>query len=321
LILGGGKKRPDFEILESPISFVGPDLMLHMETTGLSRLSQSGRSEPRRMLRVGSVSFLNAKPLIWGLERAPGIDLQLEVPSQLLGGLENDRFDVALLPVIDYQRLHGLRVLTAGGIGCDGPTLTVRLFSQTPIGQTRVLACDTDSHTSVALARVILAERFGLRPEFVDLPVGHAAPSGAAQLLIGDKVICEGPADMPYQLDLGEAWKELTGLPFVFAIWTARPTLEGQDVGSLSSVLEHAKRQGLENIEQLLTRHAEPRGWPRDIARRYLCEYLKFDIGPRQLQAIRLFHDLAVRHGTIPGPARELEVWQSNSKSETQNPK
>ena len=107
----------------------------------------------------------------------PAIDLQLDVPSRLLGGLEDGRFDVALLPVIDYQRLPGLRVLTAGGIGCDGPTLTVRLFSRAPIDQTRLLACDTDSHTSVALARVILAERFGLQPEFVDLPVGHAAPA------------------------------------------------------------------------------------------------------------------------------------------------
>src|SRR5579859_1626131 len=80
-------------------------------------------------LRIGSVSFLNAKPLIHGLEEADGLDLQLDVPSRLLDGLLENRFDVALLPVIDYQRMPGLRFLTAGGICCDGPTLTVRIFS------------------------------------------------------------------------------------------------------------------------------------------------------------------------------------------------
>lgn len=278
-----------------------------MVTTDLSRPGRSGRMN---VVRVGSVSFLNAKPLIQGLDQSPSVDLELDVPSKLLAGLEDGRFDVALLPVIDYQRLPGLRLVTAGGIGCDGPTLTVRLFSRTPIGQTRILACDTDSHTSVALARVILAERFGLRPEFINMSLGQSVPGDAAQLLIGDKVICEGPVDLHHQLDLGEAWKDLTGLPFVFAVWTARRGLALPILAGLSAQLEDAKRLGLANIEELLSLYAEPRGWPRDVARRYLCDYLKFDIGPRQLQAIRLFHELAARHGAIAGPVRELDVYE-----------
>src|SRR5690349_8972329 len=87
----------------------------------------------RTPVRVGSVSFLNAKPLIYGLEHVAEIDLGLAVPSRLLDGLREGRFDVALLPVIDYQRMPGLRLLTAGGICCDGPTLTVRIFSPVPI--------------------------------------------------------------------------------------------------------------------------------------------------------------------------------------------
>src|SRR3982751_4674794 len=157
-------------------------------------------------LRVGSVSFLNAKPLIYGLEHAPEVDLGLAVPSRLLDGLRDGRYDVALLPVIDYQRMDGLRLLTSGGIGCDGPTLTVRIFSPVPIEQIHTLACDTDSHTSVALARVLLAEQYDLRPEFVPLNTlreGQAA-NGVAQLLIGDKVVAQEPPRslMPHQLDL-----------------------------------------------------------------------------------------------------------------------
>ena len=114
--------------------------------------------------RVASVSFVNARPLICGLEREANVDLQLAVPSALLELLETGRADVALLPIIDYQRTRDLVLIPAGGIASDGPTLTVRIFSRVPIPQIRGLACDPDSHTSVALARIILAHRYGLRP-------------------------------------------------------------------------------------------------------------------------------------------------------------
>ncbi|MDB5171713.1 MAG: hypothetical protein JWN51_486 [Phycisphaerales bacterium] len=262
-----------------------------------------------RRVNVGSVSFLNAKPLIYGLDSLSSLELTLDVPSRLLDGLVDRRFDVALLPVIDYQRMAGLRLLTAGGIGCDGPTLTVRIFSAVPVEQIELLACDTDSHTSVALARVILAERFGVRPEFTSLRTSvderRATPAPVAQLLIGDKVVCEEPQGLPHQVDLGEAWKELTGLPFVFAAWMAR---EGVDLGSLPADLERAKREGLRHVDEIITRHALPRGWPPGIARRYLTEYLQYDIGPRQLEAVRLFHQLAHRHGVLEHAPTALNV-------------
>jgi chorismate dehydratase len=260
-----------------------------------------------RVLSVGSVSFLNAKPLIFGLETQPDLNLVLDVPSRLLGGLLDGRFDVALLPVIDYQRMPDLSIVPSGGIGCDGPTLTVRIFSPVPIDQIRTLACDTDSHTSVALAKVILAERHGLRPRFVDLSdPADARDRHTAKLLIGDKVVCEEPVGLPHQLDLGEEWKHLTGLPFVFAVWTARG---GVELGDLPDRLERAKRDGLAHVDQIVTRYALPRGWPENTARRYLTEYLQFDIGPAQLKAIRLFHELAHKHGALKHPPREVDVY------------
>src|SRR5688572_112327 len=178
----------------------------------------------RKTLRLGSVSFVNARPLIYGLDALPGVQLTLDVPANLLDGLRASRFDVALLPVIDYQRMDGLVVIPAGGIGSDGHTLTVRIFSRTPIERIGTLACDPDSHTSVALARIVLARAYGLRPEFVELKrdAGDGATPHDAQLLIGDKVICEAPVGYAHQLDLGEAWKDLTGMPFVFAAWMGR---------------------------------------------------------------------------------------------------
>jgi chorismate dehydratase len=269
-------------------------------------------SASHRALRVGSVSFLNAKPLIYGLEEDDAIELALDVPSRLLDGTRDGRYDVALLPVIDYQRMAGLKLLTAGGIGCSGPTLTVRIFSPVPAERIRTLACDTDSHTSVALARVLLAERHGVKPEFVDLrrtEIGAVARShDTAILLIGDKVVCEEPAGLPHQLDLGREWKELTGLPFVFAAWMARP---GVPLGDLPDRLERAKRAGLAHIDRIIARHAVPRGWPADVARRYLTIHLEYDMGPDHLKAIRLFHELAARYGIVPGDVRHLELYRA----------
>ncbi len=183
---------------------------------------------PSRVRRIGSVSYLNAKPLIHGLDSDGDVDLELAVPAQLLEGLQSRRFDVALLPTIDYQRLSDARIVPSGGIGCDGPTLTVRIFSRTPIDKMTTLACDVESHSSVALARILLAERYGITPRLVDLPA--EAADAPAMLLIGDKVVLDAPAGMDYQLDLGAAWKELTRMPFVFAVWVAR---RGTDLGDL----------------------------------------------------------------------------------------
>lgn len=261
-------------------------------------------SQPARVIRLSAVSFLNTVPLIYGLQGRPDVRLKLGVPSSLLADLQNHDADVALLPVIDYQQMNGLSVIPVGGIGCDGPTLTVRLFSKRPIDQTKTLAVDSDSHTSVALARVIFDQAFGSRPEIVPLSNAQAD----TRLLIGDKVITQAPTDMPFQLDLGEAWKKLTGLPFVFAIWTARPNFIAGDVpGMLGDALD----QGLANIGSLVMREAVPRGWPADVAEKYLTHYLNFRIGTQQLEAIRLFHQFAWDVGALSNPLQPLRVLES----------
>ena len=123
----------------------------------------SGRKS-RQAVRIGSVSYLNAKPLIHGLDEADDLDLTLDVPSRLLDGLRRRDFDVALLPVIDYQRLDGLRILTSGGIGSDGPTLTVRIFSRVPIERIGTLAVDADSRKRMtATENELREEREGVK--------------------------------------------------------------------------------------------------------------------------------------------------------------
>ncbi len=252
-------------------------------------------------LRIASVAFVNARPLIAGLDGDPRVQLARAVPSQLSRLIESDEADVALLPVIDYARIPDLTILRASAIGCDGPTLTVRLFSRSPIAHTRILACDGDSHTSVVLARIILKERFGLTPKLIPLEMATDQP-GETRLLIGDKVVCEPPAGFDHQLDLGLAWKELTGLPFVFAAWCAR-----RRASEAEMILRDSKRLGMSQITAIVQQHAIPRGWPADLAHQYLTSYLHFDLGDRQFQAIRTYHTHAARLGAIPH-APELNI-------------
>ena len=269
------------------------------------------QQSPPPTVRIASVSYLNARPLIYGLDREPDVALALDVPARLIESLRSGACDVALLPVIDYQRLPGLRLVPAGGIGCDGPTLTVRLFSRSPIEQVDTLACDPESHTSVALARIVLAEKYGLAPEFIDLSraTGRA---GEARLLIGDKVICDEPVGFEHQLDLGAAWKQMTGLPFVFAAWMSR---DGADLRDVPERLERAKRQGLAHVDELIARYAVPRGWPAGVALQYLTVYLKYDVGETEQRAIREFYNFAAKHGIIAAPPRPLEMYHSTTPS------
>lgn len=257
---------------------------------------------PANPIRIASVSYYNAKPLVHDLEGDPRLTLSYHVPARLLDVLRAGEADLALLPVIDYQRMPGLRVVPAGGIGCDGPTLTVRIFSRVPIRRITSLACDGDSHTSVALARVLLAEAHGIKPPLLPLTQRGTAD---AVLLIGDKVVVDEPQGYDYQFDLGEGWKKLTGLPFVFAVWTARP---GVELGDLPARLVAAKKRGLSDPDLLVRQYAVPRGWPAKVARQYVTEYLKYDVGLRQLEAIRLFHEYAAKYGLIDGPPKAMVV-------------
>src|SRR5205823_5157531 len=150
--------------------------------------------------------------LIDGLEDNDDPQVRFDVPSRLLHDLETGAVDIALCPVIDYQMSeHPLAIVPSGGIGCQGPTLTVRLFSRVPLESIRAVHADTDSHTSVVLMRVLMAERYGVKIRVIDFDareLSARASDDQAVLLIGDKVVTNEPAieRYPFQMDLGEAW-------------------------------------------------------------------------------------------------------------------
>ncbi len=261
------------------------------------------------MLRhIGCVSFLNSKPLIDPILTEPEIQVHLAVPSALLGLVEAGTVSTALMSVVDYHASKAdLLLVPAGMIGCDGPTLTVRIFSRVPAEKIQTIYGDTDSHTSIILAQLILQERYGVTAEMLPLaglPDQARNPEVAAMLLIGDKVVNAAPSerDYPFQLDLGDEWKKLTGLPFVFAIWMMRKdVLEGDRPGAMrvAQLLAEGQRRGASMTEALLDRHAVGKGWPRDLARRYFTEYLRYEVTPRAREGLTRFFDMADRVGLL----------------------
>lgn len=236
------------------------------------------------------MSYLNAKPLIDGLDPAAA-ELTLDVPSRLIGRLLGGEVEAALCSVVDYFRYADrLRLVPVSGIGCAGPTLTVRLFSRVPIDRIQRVHADTDSHTSVLLMRLLLAEQHGLRPAVVDFSARETAPDAWPEtvLLIGDKVVTDAPPGGIYrhQLDLGKAWHALTGRPFVFAVWMAE---RGRDLGTLPGVLAERLTTNLSRIDAIVERYAADHGWDPDPAAEYLGRILRYRVGPEELAGIEAF--------------------------------
>ncbi|HUU82475.1 MAG TPA: menaquinone biosynthesis protein [Phycisphaerae bacterium] len=256
--------------------------------------------------RLGVVSFLNARPLVEGLDAAPGIELTYDVPSRLPELLDTLRVDVALAPVINLARHPGeWEIVSDGCIGCDGETLTVRVFSRVRPAEITHLCVDGDSHTSVALAAVVWNEMYGtqlqIRPLQLDQPPSPSADE--AVLLIGDKVVTRRPQGFDHEIDLGEAWRNLTGLPFVFAAWTRRV---GNDVGPLPQLLQKARDRGVARAADIAREQGPAKGWPTEIAVRYLTEFLTFKLTPRHRTGLELFLELAAKWGIVPRPTQSV---------------
>lgn len=258
--------------------------------------------------RLGVVSFLNTLPLIDGIEQVQGLELRYTVPSLLIDLLTDREVDLALCSSIDYQRsAEPLLIVPVGLLGCDGATLTVRLYSAVPTEAITTVHCDTDSHTSIALMRILLDEQYGIQPQLVEYDAReHVAnnkplPWPETMLLIGDKVVTDSPPAVryPHQLDLGAAWKDLTGLPFVFATWLARRDVDEGRLATAAAILDRQRRHNVERLNRIVHESAEPRKWPRDLARSYLTDSLNYAFTPQHRQALGAFFEMAHALGLI----------------------
>jgi len=202
------------------------------------------RVELNGRLRAVGVSFLNAQPILHGLLSGMGEDrmhVELAEPSELARRLYEDEADVGLSPVVPLATYGGFELVPGIAIGCDGAVESIRIVGDVPIEDADEILLDAASRTSAVLARLIVRHiRGGSEPRYFSRPASEIVSTVGGKtlgLLIGDPAL-EHKGKFTHELDLGLAWKEMTGLPFVFAVWAARPgVLTAEDCTLLQASL------------------------------------------------------------------------------------
>lgn len=254
-------------------------------------------------LRVGVVSYLNAKPLYYRLEtHAPDVRLEMDLPSRMADRLRSGTLDVGLIPSVEYLRgaASGYRIIPGFAIAARGPVRSVKLFSHVPFGRIDRLALDEGSRTSQTLARVWLDARHGVRPTRIEpLPMGVPAQESTADavLVIGDRAMTVPESSFLATVDLAEAWRDLTGLPFVFALWVARA---GVDLGDLPDALARSRADGLAHAVDIAAEHGPKLGLDVATCYDYLTHALSYDLGEPELAGLLRFARMAADLGLAP---------------------
>jgi chorismate dehydratase len=255
-------------------------------------------------LRVGAVNYLNTKPLVYRLDRlAPDAELLFDLPSRLADRLADGELDVALIPSVEFFQQSDYRIVSDACIACRGPVLSVKLFSRVPPQEIRRLALDEGSRTSAALVQILLRERFGVEPQFEPLPIGDSLESSDADavLLIGDRAMHSPSGRFVEVWDLGDAWVHWTGLPFVFAMWTARAGIDlNGKLNDLETALGEARDLGVAHLPGIATIEAAPLGLTVPQCVSYLRDNLHFYLGKQEHQGLTRFYNLAVKLGLAP---------------------
>jgi chorismate dehydratase len=244
-------------------------------------------------LRVGSVPYLVGRPLDLGLEGRADIELTRAVPAELVEGLRAGRLDVALVSSIELFRRPGYGYLDGLAVLGDGPVSSVQLFLRRAPRDLRRVALDPASRTSAVLVRIVLAERFGVLPEFVETPPGRdpRAEDADAWLRIGDPALRERLLEPELEaLDPSSEWRELTGMPFPFACWIVAP---GVRLGPTGSAFHESRRVGAAAAADLARGAAREMGLPLEGMTRYLLEECRYDPGQRLQPALERLRDLA----------------------------
>ncbi|PVD52329.1 hypothetical protein DC498_09415 [Terrimonas sp.] len=207
----------------------------------------------QRKIRLGVINYLNVKPLLYGIQHSPVInDIEIieTFPAKLAQMLVMDEVDAGIVPVAIIPHLKEHHIVSDYCIGCDGPVATVCLFSEVPVNRIQKVLLDYQSRTSVMLAKILLKRYWNIEPEFEDAKgeeYRHRITGTTAGLVIGDRAF-EQRRQSTYIYDLGEAWKDYTGLGFVFAAWIANKALPPGFVADFNA----ANALGLENIEQIV---------------------------------------------------------------------
>ena len=237
---------------------------------------------------MAAVSYLNTKPLLYGIKRHPVInDIQLieNYPSKIAQMLIDDEVDVGLIPVAATLRLKEWNIVSDYCIGSDGAVGSVCIFSEVPMDQIEQLFLDYQSRTSVNLAKILLREYWQKQAEFIDATgedFREMIKGRTAGVIIGDRAL-QQRAKSKFIYDLGEAWKTHTGLPFVYAAWIANKKLPEKFVVAFNE----ANGLGLKQIEEVIKENH----FPYFDLWKYYTSCISYQLDERKKKGMKLFLD------------------------------
>jgi predicted solute-binding protein len=258
------------------------------------------------MVRIGAVSYLNARPLVHGLEQNARFDIRYDLPSECARLLHAHEIDLGLIPSIEYLRgPSAYHIVRGPAVTSRGPVASVAIYTRRDPKDIRTIAMDTSSRTSVALATVLLRRRFDVTPEAVpmapelDLMLDRAD----AALIIGDVALfLDHVAAGARKIDLGEEWTAMTGLPFVYACWTGWPdAVAPEDV----TALLRARDAGVAQSDAVAAACYPDDTARQAVARRYLRDNIRYVLGHDELEGLTTFYryaselDLAAFDGNL----------------------
>ncbi|HTQ64165.1 MAG TPA: menaquinone biosynthesis protein [Puia sp.] len=238
-----------------------------------------------RKIRVGAVSYLNTKPLLYGIQSGTlinDITLKIDYPSKIAELLLKDEIDIGLVPVAIIPGMKEYHINTNYCIASDGAIASVCIFSESPIEKIETVLLDYQSRTSVILAKILLKEYWKIHPQLIDGGEDFIKDikGNTAGVVIGDRAL-EQRKKSAYIYDLGEAWKSLTGLPFVFAAWVSNKKLDDSFVNQF----DQANGIGIHHIEDVLA-GLNYNGF--DL-HEYYTHFIKYEFDDKKRKGLDLF--------------------------------
>lgn len=238
-----------------------------------------------RKIKCGAVSYLNTKPLIYGFEQGgmnDVIEIISDYPANIASMLLNDEIDLGLVPVAIIPKLKEHYIISDYCIGADGEVASVCLFSDVPIEEAAEVLLDYQSRTSVHLATILLKEYWKVNPILTNAKADFRQhiKGVTAGLVIGDRAL-EQRQVSPYVYDLGKAWKDFTGLPFVFAAWVSNKKL-GND---FIDVFNTTTGAGTQVIDKIVAQNP----YPLFDLKKYFTQYISYTLDDKKKQGLHLF--------------------------------
>lgn len=248
-----------------------------------------------RKIKVAAVSYLNTKPLLYGIEQKPFIDLielSLQYPSIIARQLKENTVDIGLVPVAAIPSIPNAAIISDYGIGADGKVASVSLFSKVPLEEVDTVYLDYQSRTSVKLAKTLLKHYWKKEISYEQAPENYIELIGEnrAGVIIGDRALIQNK-NFPFIYDLAEHWKNFTGLPFTFAAWVTNKELPKKFIAQFNE----ANAIGLSHLDEIIQNNP----FPLYDLRRYYTENINFKLKEQHVIGMNLFLDYIKKEENI----------------------